>query len=165
MHVLLCTSADVKGCLAVNLAYQLLSERGHRLSVVLSNDDPKTKGAQITSAKMHHEGGLWAQEVFPNLKDHVHRGEGAFRTWNELTALEDVEVVVLEKNKTINARSSMATVRALAPDLIFSARFLHILKAPILSVPRHGVLNMVSSHLKQCLGHMHLAHPPGIPGF
>jgi len=91
---------------------------------------------------------MWSEDVFPQMEMAAplsERGEGAYRTWNEIRALDDVEVVVLEKNKSINAKANMATVRRLNPDLIFSARFLHIFKAPIISLPRLGVLNMVRS--------------------
>jgi len=145
MHILVATSQDIKGCLAVNLAYNLLAARGHKLSVVLANDDPKTDGAKLCSSQTGpHESDLWTRELFPELESTAlaSRGTGAFRTWNELKASDDLEVVVLEKNKSINAKANMATVQAMNPDLIFSARFLHIFKEKIISLPRHGVLNM-----------------------
>ena len=145
MHVLICTTPDIKGCIAVNFALKQLTARGHRLSVFLSNDEPRSEGAQRCAEMVGpHETSVWTKSIFPFLErtPAANRGPGAYRTWEELRASDDVGVITAVKNKSINYHANLAEVRALAPDLIFSARFQHILKEDLIAVAPLGVLNM-----------------------
>merc|ERR1712216_519266 len=90
---------------------------------------------------------MWTEDFFPKMElmpsssRDVMGGRTAFRTFNELQE-DGVDVIKLEKNKTINAKVNLDQVKAITPDLIFSARFLHVFKEEIISLPKHGILNM-----------------------
>lgn len=122
--------------------YRLLKERGHHLSVVLANDDAKSDGAKISNAMVgEHEARLWSGSVFPEYEAAGHRGNNAFLTWSELAEEAGLQVVRLEKNKSINSKNNIAVVREMKPDLIFSARFLHIFKEKVMAIPKYGIFN------------------------
>ena len=79
--------------------------------------------------------------------DRAASGESAFCTFDELRA-KGIRVVVLEKK--INHSTNIALLHELQPDVVFSARFLHIFKEEAIKIPKYGVWNM---------------HPGALPGY
>ena len=71
-------------------------------------------------------------------------GGGRHLTFGEMTRRRGVQHVALLNP---NSPEGIDTVRALAPDLIISVRYGIILRPPVLSVPRLGVLNLHSGLL------------------
>lgn len=51
-------------------------------------------------------------------------------------------MITLTPGKSINWKDNFALVKSIQPDVIFSARFLHIFKEEIIKVPAYGILNM-----------------------
>jgi len=149
MHIVICTSEDIKGCIAANVAQQHLAARGHKLSLVISNDVPKSDGMKLCGEMAgNHEGRMWTGDLFPKLEltpsasRDVVDGAMAFRTFNELQE-DGMNLIRLEQNKSINAKINLDQVKAMEDiDLIFSARFLHVFKEEIITIPKHGILNM-----------------------
>ena len=73
----------------------------------------------------------------------------AYGTFNELSK-KGISVHVLDKK--INNAANLQMLREMAPDIIFSARFLHIFKEATLQIPTYGVLNMHPGALPEYRG-------------
>jgi folate-dependent phosphoribosylglycinamide formyltransferase PurN len=164
-HVVLCTGKDIKGLIATNLADQFFTPKNIKLTVFLCDDAPKSEGAKLASQVFGpHEYGHWFGNSNASDEDLGYIGgldaneedglekrnvgeEQAFSTFQEIRD-RGIQVTVLEK--TINNSRYLDMLRSIEPDVIYSARFLHIFKAPILKIPTHGVLNM---------------HPGALPGY
>ena len=94
------------------------------------------------------DGYLDALHISPETpEDRSVEGLPAYRTFEEL-AQSGREVIVLDKK--INHSTNLAMLREMRPDLIFSARFLHIFKEACIGIPKYGVWNM---------------HPGALPGY
>jgi hypothetical protein len=111
-------------------------------------------GAKLAGANFgFHEYGYWfgdkdkGHEGYLTELDRLGEGpearstddHGAYATFKELEQ-KGIHVQVLQRK--INHPSNLDMLRGLAPDLIFSARFLHIFKEQTLAIPTYGVLNM-----------------------
>ena len=152
-HVVLCTGKDIKGLIASNLANQFFTPKNIKLTVFLCDDAAKSEGAKLASVVFgQHEYRHWfgsgddagfLGDIDSNEeKSFTKRDVGentAFCTFQELRD-RGIPVIVLEKK--INNSMYLDMLREMKPDVIYSARFLHIFKAPILEIPKYGVLNM-----------------------
>ena len=154
----MCTSKDIKGLLVANMCHEFLSERGHRLSVVLADDCPISDGKRLAKSRVgNHEGDMWFAEgggflsSLPLVEQRDRPDQKAFRSFQELEA-GGVNVLTLHRNKSINKKCNLDLIRAIEPDIIFSARFQHIFKQEVLAIPRHGVINMHPGQLPKYKG-------------
>lgn len=158
-HVVICTGKDIKGLIAANMADQFFTPKNMKLSILLGHDAPKSEGAKMAVDKFGpHEYVHWFGDRFTddgneaagyiggldsndddNLNNRDVGDVPAFSTFKELES-RGIQVTVLKK--TVNHSMYLDMLRDMKPDIIYSARFQQIFKAPVLKIPKHGVLNM-----------------------
>jgi methionyl-tRNA formyltransferase len=112
-----------------------------------------TGGAEITVGT--GAPGAWSQRVVRGLRRHGLRGELMFlaQRWRggRRRALRDISAARFEF-QNINASETVERLRALAPEVIFVAAFMQILKPAVISVPRLGCFNVHPSLLPRYRG-------------
>lgn len=83
----------------------------------------------------------------------THRDHSSENIWFEsvaaLAVLHDIPVLAPDDP---NAHETMARIADLKPDFLFSFYYRHMLKAPLLALPRRGALNMHGSLLPKYRG-------------
>lgn len=134
-HVILCVSKDIKGLLAANIANIFFKPRNIKLTVLLDAGSSVSDGAKLAGIKFTHEYSDWFgtnayiekldEENVMNQRNIDGSNNETFSTFKELES-SGLEIVTLE-NK-INSKANQEMLRRMEPDVVFSARFLHIFK-------------------------------------
>jgi hypothetical protein len=137
-HVILCVSKDIKGLLAANIANIFFKPRNIKLTVLLDAGSAVSDGAKLAGVKFTHEYKDWFgdngyiekldEENVMNFRSLNGSKSETFSTFKELES-SGLEIVTLEKK--INSKANQEMLRRMEPDVIFSARFLHIFKEGI----------------------------------
>lgn len=116
-------------------------------------------GAKLAADKFgDHEYKLWfGVEPYPGFLNVINSSEesiqsdcGSLMAFKTFEQLSSSGVAVVELIHRINHPSNQTMLRQMHPDVIFSARFLHIFKEDTISIPKYGVWNM---------------HPGALPGY
>jgi methionyl-tRNA formyltransferase len=150
MRILCCLNRDLASSLALNLLLSQIAEHEVRIAI--------TEGVGGTSPgepEQRRELRI-AEQVIPNQlfaplieKARLDPDNGRFLTFSEVQEFRRVPVHVIQKP---NEGSGLQFIRAFAPDIIVSIRYGAILKEPVLSVPRLGILNLHSGLLPRYRG-------------
>ena len=150
MRILCCLNRDLASGLALNLLLSQIAEHEVRIAI--------TEGVGGTSPdepEQRHELRI-AEQVIPNQvfaplieKARLDPDNGRFLTFSEVQEFRRIPVQVIQKP---NEGSGLQFIRAFAPDVIVSIRYGAILKDPVLSVPRLGILNLHSGLLPRYRG-------------
>ena len=150
MRILCCLNRDLASGLALNLLLSQIAEHEVRIAI--------TEGVGDTSPdepEQRHELRI-AEQVIPNQvfaplveKARLDPDNGRFLTFSEVQEFRRIPVQVIQKP---NEGSGLQFIRAFAPDVIVSIRYGAILKDPVLSVPRLGILNLHSGLLPRYRG-------------
>jgi methionyl-tRNA formyltransferase len=147
MRILCCLNRDLASNLALNLLLPTL--RGHDVLVgvtervgqaagVASEPAPRVQ-LRITEQLLPNE------LLFPLIERAGRPDDGArLLTFAEIERHRGYRVVPLPNP---NGGAGLDTVRGFAPDLILTIRYGAILKAPVIAIPRLGVLNLHSGLL------------------
>lgn len=146
MRILVCLNRDLASNLALNLLLPALA--GHRVVVGLSE--------RVGSADGRHEPRertelRTAEQVLTNeflypLIDRADLPDDGSR-WLTFTEIERRRGLTFESFSDPNSPAGLAAITAFAPDLLLTIRYGVILKQPLISVPRLGVLNLHSGIL------------------
>lgn len=145
MRVLCCVNRDLASNLAINLLLPHLA--GHEVRIALT----ERVGAAAADEPLQRRELRIAEQVLPNEtlfplieKAKLDPDSGRFLTFAEIQAHRGVPVDVVQKP---NEGAGLDFVRSFGPELILSIRYGAILKTPVLSIPKLGVLNLHSGLL------------------
>jgi methionyl-tRNA formyltransferase len=145
MRILCCLNRDLASNLALNL---LLPELlGHevwvglteRVGSTLPDEEPQRRELRTVEQVLPN------QILFPLLERLPELGDCAGHlTFSQIQSRHHIRVEALPNP---NHGTGLSQVQAFAPDLILSIRYGAIFKAPVLSIPQHGILNLHSGLL------------------
>jgi methionyl-tRNA formyltransferase len=150
MRILICTNRDLAGTIALNLLVPGLA--GHALRVVLT----ERVGAVADAEPPERRELRTAEQTLPNTvffpaveSARWPDAGGRFLTLNEFAGRRGLPVDVVQAP---NSGAGLDLIAGFAPDLILSIRYGAILKAPVIALPRLGVLNLHSGVLPDYRG-------------
>jgi methionyl-tRNA formyltransferase len=145
LRILVCTKADLPSLIAMNRLLPALE--GHEVEVLLTE---RVRPAERCSPELglikFLERDLPLTILLPLLEQGGTR-PARLRTFGELAQDLAVPVTTIRR---INDGDGFARARAFRPDLVVSSRFSLVFRAPMLTLPRHGILNL---------------HPGPLPGY
>ena len=151
MRILVCLNRDLASNVALNLLLPALA--GHEVKVALTErvgtsvlaDEPPGR-AELRTAEQT----LPNEVLFPMVERAALLDDGRrYLTFGEIERHRGIPVQPLLNP---NAPPGLELVEAFAPDLIVTIRYGAILKAPVIRVPRLGVLNLHSGKLPEYRG-------------
>lgn len=151
MKIVILCNRDLASCLAVNYLLPALTP-DHQLNLIVSarvggGKPPSPELAQLKFAEQD----LFNELVWPLADSLPANRRGSLRSFQALA--EATGQPLLECNR-LNSAPELDQFTAIAPDLVISIRYGVILKAPVLTVPRLGVLNLHSGPLPAYRGVM-----------
>jgi len=150
MRILCCLNRDLASNFALNLLWPTLA--AHELLIGLTErvgqaatTEPRGR-VELRTA----EQSLPNEVLFPLVEEagRPDRG-GRHLTFGEIERHRAARCVPLANP---NSGEGLELVRAFAPDLILTIRYGAILKTPVITIPRHGVLNLHSGRLPSYRG-------------
>lgn len=147
MRILCCLNRDLASNIALNLLLPALAR--HQVCIGLTervgnpqleaDEPPERRELRAAEQRLPNE------VLFPLVDASNQPDDGQrFLTFAEIARHRGIRVMPLS---TPNSAEGLATVQAFAPDLILTVRYGAILKAPVIAVPRLGVLNLHSGLL------------------
>lgn len=147
MRILCCLNRDLASNLALNLLLPTLAR--HHVLIGLTE---RVGNAQLEAAEAPERRELRTAEqqlpndiLFPLVERAALPDDGQrFLTFAEVERHRGIRVAALANP---NTGAGLDMVRAFAPDLVLTIRYGAILKAPVIAVPRLGVLNLHSGLL------------------
>jgi len=151
MRILACLNRDLPSNLALNLLLPTLA--GHTVRVGLSErvgsvggiDEPRER-AELRAAEQQ----LPNELLFPLIEGANLPDDGSRRlTFAEMERHRGIEVAAFSDP---NSPAGIEAVTDFAPDLVLTIRYGVILKRPVISIPRLGVLNLHSGILPDYRG-------------
>jgi methionyl-tRNA formyltransferase len=155
MKLLFCVNRDIYANIALNHLFPALSPTGKRpeneLKVLFSESVAGTRahGAALTYLRFYEQD-LLNEFLFPQLEStSPNQSPGSLLTFNQLSQRYAAPMRLID---SIHAPDVLTEIGEFAPDLIISIRFGHIFKAPLLQIPRLGILNLHSGLLPQYRG-------------
>jgi methionyl-tRNA formyltransferase len=152
MRILCCLNRDLASSLALNLLLPTLKRHEVRVglteqvgdSLSLQNETPERRELRIA------EQWLPNNILFP-MVDRCELPDCGSR-YLSFAEIERYRGIPVESMPNANAPTELARIRTFAPDLILSIRYGAILKAPVIAIPRLGVLNLHSGVLPSYRG-------------
>lgn len=148
MKILLLTNKDIASCVAANQLISALPQHQWRICTSERVGKPGNKPEALNQLAFVEQA-LFFRILFPALKNQVHHPTQLL-SFSEF-ASQGIEVSSVAN---INDPACAETLSEWQPDLWVSVRFGQILKAPVLSIPKHGVLNLHSGILPDYRGVM-----------
>lgn len=145
MRILCCLNRDLPASFALNLLMPELAEHEVRIALTervgsVPADEPPQRRELRTAEQV-----LPNQFLFPLIESAgLKPDERRFLTFHEIQALRGIPIDVIQNP---NNGDGLQLIRTFAPDIIISIRYGGIFKAPVLSVPRLGILNLHSGLL------------------
>ncbi len=150
MKITLLANRDLPACLALNYLWPVLAE--HDVTLFLSSRVGKAGGRPPELERLaFFEQSLCNDVLFPALDQGQVAGKAELQTFQGLARRSGRP---LRQLTGINDGEGLELLQASAPELIISIRFGLILRAPVLQVPAHGVLNLHSGLLPDYKGVM-----------
>jgi methionyl-tRNA formyltransferase len=140
MKILCCVNADVVSNVALNLLLPALD--GHDVGVGLSSrvgGAPEESEPQARRELRAAEQLLPMEVIFPLIERAGLPDDGRYLTFSEMERHRGIPVTALPNP---NRDAGLASLEALAPDLILSIRYGAIFKSAAIAVPRLGILNL-----------------------
>ncbi|MEW6984505.1 formyl transferase [Colwelliaceae bacterium 6471] len=149
MNIVILANKDIASNFALNLLLPRLTK--HKISVFLSSKvgNNTKKPAQLKSLAFFEQSLL--NELLSPLLEATPTKKALCLTFKQLASLLSRPI---EELNHINSPDGFEKINACEPDLILSIRYGVILKAPILSLAKFGVLNLHSGSLPQYRGVM-----------
>jgi methionyl-tRNA formyltransferase len=146
MRILVCLNRDLASNIALNLLLPALA--GHEVRIALTE---RVGAPNVTAEPAGRSELRTAEQTLPNemlfplveragLPDDGRR----YLTFGEVERLRGIPVMSLPNP---NIPPGLDAVAAFAPDLMITIRYGAILKAPVIRIPRLGVLNLHSGKL------------------
>lgn len=152
MRILCCLNRDLASNLALNLLLPTLARHEVRVGLTERVGKPPAAEAEPPArAQLRQvEQQLPNEILFPLLeRANLHDDARRHLTFAEIERHRGIRIDSLSNP---NAAPGLDAVRAFAPDLILTLRYGAILKAPVIAIPRLGVLNLHSGVLPDYRG-------------
>jgi methionyl-tRNA formyltransferase len=140
MKILCCVNADVVSNVALNLLLPALD--GHDVGIGLSSRVGAAPDAGEPEARRELRAAeqlLPTEVIFPLIERAGLPDEDRYLTFSEMERHRGIPVTALPNP---NRDAGLASLEALAPDLILSIRYGAIFKSAAIAVPRLGILNL-----------------------
>lgn len=151
MNIVVLCNRDLASCLALNHLLPALLP-AHRINLVVSARVGGSNAAPPELAQLKFaEQALFNSLLWPLADGLPAESRGRLRS---LAALAVETGQPLQECNRLNLAPELDQFREMAPDLVISIRYGVILKAPVLSVPPLGVLNLHSGPLPDYRGVM-----------
>lgn len=148
MRILVCSKLDLAGVVALNAAAETLA--GHDLHFLLSDRVTELERRDPDLAElMFFERDLPVEHFFPAL-DRAGFDPGHMPACHTVAGLTRYLGIPVLLRGDVNQTETAAEIRALAPDIILSARYEWIFKDEVLAIPKYGLYNV---------------HPGELPGY
>lgn len=148
MRILVCSKLDLPGVVALNFAARALA--GHDLHFLLSDRVTELERRDPRLAElMFFERDLPVEHLFPAL-DRAGFEPGRMPACHTVAGLTRYMGIPVHLRGDVNQPETVAEIRALAPDVILSARYEWIFKDEVLGIPKYGLYNV---------------HPGELPGY
>jgi methionyl-tRNA formyltransferase len=152
LRILCCLNRDLASNVALNLllptlaAHEALVGLTERVGRVAGGDEEPYARRELRAAEQSFPNDV----LFPLLDAAGLPDNGSrYLSFNEIQRLRGIPVEVLGNP---NGEEGLGRIRGFAPDLIVTVRYGAILKAPVISIPRLGVLNLHSGVLPDYRG-------------
>jgi methionyl-tRNA formyltransferase len=147
MRILLCLNRDLMSNLALNLLWPAL--QGHVFDLVLSHGVARqAPRAPEIEAWQRIEHAIVEEGLFPLLD--ARRPAGEFQSFEQRASNSESGAPLSFVN--LNRDHGLDYIRRFAPELILSIRFGQIFRAPLIELPRLGILNLHSGTLPEYRG-------------
>jgi methionyl-tRNA formyltransferase len=140
MKILCCVNADVVSNVALNLLLPALD--GHDVGIGLSSRVGAAPDAGEPQARRELRAAeqlLPTEVIFPLIERAGLPDDGRYLTFSEMERHRGIRVTALPNP---NRDVGLASLAALAPDLILSIRYGAIFKSAAIAVPKLGILNL-----------------------
>jgi methionyl-tRNA formyltransferase len=152
VRILCCLNRDLASNVALNLLLPSLAR--HEVRVALTESVGKTHAVESEPPERTQlrllEQRLPNEILFPLIeRANLHDDAARHLTFAEIERHRGIRIDSLSNP---NAAAGLDAVRAFAPDLILTIRYGAILKAPVIAIPRLGVLNLHSGVLPNYRG-------------
>jgi methionyl-tRNA formyltransferase len=149
MNITILANRDIASNFAINSMLEQLSE--HRLSIFLSSKvgGKADKPEELQRLKFFEQD-LFNQIMSP-LMNKAEPQSSKYLSFAQISDKLDGRLVELNN---INSESGLEILAAQQPELIISIRFGVIIKADVIAIPKHGVINLHSGVLPDYRGVM-----------
>lgn len=145
MRIILCLNYDIMSNIFLNLMRDSLVR--HNVKIFMSRNVGK-KGGGIDELNLL-EKSLPCDFIFPLLEQRGKPDVGCYYTFSQVEKYDGVEISFPEN---INGTKCLEEIKSYSPDLILSVRFGQIFKDEVISIPRHGIINLHSGILPNYKG-------------
>lgn len=150
MKITILANKDIASNIALNEILPCLSN--HEVYVFLSSKVGKSESLpQELQRLKFFEQSLFNELLFPLIKPSSLKSSGEFFSFDGLEKFTHKPIKVLN---LINSDEGLALFKETEPDLVVSVRYGSILKSPVISVPKFGVINLHSGILPEYRGVM-----------
>jgi len=140
MRILVCSKLDLPGVVALNAAAKQLA--GHDLHFLLSDRVTELERRDPGLAELlFYERDLPVEHLFPAL-DRAPLDPANMPACHTVAGLTRHLGIPAHLAGDVNHPETVARIRALAPDVILSARYEWIFKAEVLAIPGRGLYNV-----------------------
>jgi methionyl-tRNA formyltransferase len=148
MRILLFLNRDIESNIALNLLLETLSR--HDASVFLSDrvGSPKAKVKDLDDLQFFEQD-LLNEFIFPLMDQPAHEFQNDYLTFKQMESQHGIVSMPLNN---ANDPESIEMIASLKPDVIISIRYGRIFKGNIISIPRHGVINLHAGILPKYRG-------------
>lgn len=148
MKILLCLNNDIQSNVALNLLLPALTS--HEVQVLLSAQvgGQKSNKPPLLMQLAFLEQDFLTHLFFPWLEAQP-PSAGKFLSFKQLSEKYRVSITSISN---INDETSLSAIRSFTPDLIVSIRHGKIFKQPLISIPKHGIINLHSGILPNYRG-------------
>ena len=144
MKIVYCTSKDIEANTAMNLLHDIF--KNHQVTVIYSNN---ARGCNDNLPSLQFgEQDFINNFLFPLIDENCNGRKildriknNKFLTFNQITKHYNTTTKFF---KNINSNSAVEFLRDLEPDLIFSIRYRQIFRDEVISIPKHGIINLHS---------------------
>src|SRR5262249_7715417 len=148
MRVVICSGNDLASAYALNALRPVLEQHE---SMLLQCDDAHPHGAAAPELEefLYFMQELPLRHLFPLIERDAPIGDDVLLTPNEIVRRYKVPVEIVEPRLS---GEIVEKLRAFAPEIMLSVRFLPIFREPVLSIPCHGIYNIHSGALPSYAG-------------
>ena len=149
MRILLLCSADLNGCINLNLLLPRLCGK-HEVRVMLSDYELREeRGHDRADEKLWYEKDFLRKKFFPGL-DALEKNDAQWRSFAGLERRFNIPVVPIDSREP--GADLLRAAQSFRAELILCCRFDYILHRDVFSLPRLGTYNLHSGLLPQCAG-------------
>ncbi len=145
MRIILCLNRDIMSNIALNLLREELLK--HEVEIFLS--ERVGNSAYMVEEIALLEQSLPFKVLFPLLEAQGKPSDGSYYTFNQVEYYDDINITTPAK---INNPETIEYIRHFAPDVILSIRYGQIFKNDVISIPKHGIINLHSGILPDYKG-------------